>query len=571
MSDAEEAGRAEVEKRVPTVTRRARSLPPARESRSRDRSSSTAHPDTEVYRAQLAAIVDSSDDGIISKTLEGTITSWNRGAERLFGWSAEEAIGQHITLIIPADRLREEDDVIARIRSGARVDHFETVRRRKDGGLVDVSITVSPIRNADGAIVGASKVARDISERKKAEQERDEMLGREQAARAEAESANRGKDEFLATLSHELRTPLNAILGWTQVLSNARHEPGTVDRALETIARNAKQQARLIEDLLDLSRILGGKLRLDFQQVDLVAVLSAVLETLRLEANTKGVAIRTHFDPLVGTVSGDPERLQQIFRNLLGNAIKFTGHQGRVDLTLEQVQSRAVVTVSDTGIGIRPDMLPVIFERFRQADSSITRAHGGLGLGLAIVKQLTELHDGTVVAASPGEGYGATFTVTLPITSGRPPLAAPRELRHPDAARCEGIAVLLVDDDIDGRSVVRILLEQSGARVTAVGSASDGLSAFQKFRPDILISDLAMPGMDGYEFIRQVRTLSYGRRVPAIALTAHASADMRIKAFQAGFDMYVAKPVEPAELMMVVAALTRSRTETGALPPGQDT
>ena len=372
------------------MTRRAQGLPRAGQSRSRGRSPGVAHPDTEVYRAELAAIVDSSDDGIVSKTLDGTITSWNRGAERLFGWRAEEAIGQHITLIIPEDRLREEDQVIARIRSGDRVDHFETVRRRKDGGLVDVSITVSPIRNADGVIVGASKVARDIGERKKVEQERDQMLGREQAARAEAESANRGKDEFLATLSHELRTPLNAILGWTQVLSNARHDPDTVDRALETITRNAKQQARLIEDLLDLSRILGGKLRLDFQQVDLVAVLTAVLETLRLEANAKGVAVRTRFDPLVGTVSGDPERLQQIFRNLLSNAIKFTGRQGHIDLTLEQGQSRAVVTVSDTGIGIRPDMLPVIFERFRQADSSITRAHGGLGLGLAIVKQLTE-------------------------------------------------------------------------------------------------------------------------------------------------------------------------------------
>ena len=566
MYDAGERDRTQVEKGVATMTRRARNLRPARHARS---SVDIGHQDSELYRAQLAAIVDSSDDGIVSKTLQGTITSWNRGAEQLFGWSAAEAVGQHITLIIPEDRHGEEADVIARIRRGDRVDHFETVRRRKDGGLVDVSITVSPIRNADGVIVGASKVARDITDRTRVDKERDEMLAREREARAEAEAANRGKDEFLATLSHELRTPLNAILGWTQVLSNARHDPDTVDRALETITRNAKQQARLVKDLLDLSRILGGKLRLDFRPVDLVAVLTAALETIRLEANAKGVEIRTHFDPLVGTIGGDPERLQQIFWNLLTNAIKFTGHHGRVDLTLETVQSHAVVTVSDTGIGIRPDMLPVIFERFRQGDSSITRAHGGLGLGLAIVKQLTDLHGGTVTAASPGEGRGATFRVTLPI-SGRAPRPEPRELRHPDAGQCEGIDVLLVDDDTDGRSVVRILLEQSGARVTAVESAPDGLSAFQRIRPDILISDLAMPGMDGYEFIRRVRALSDGHRVNAIALTAHASADVRIKAFQAGFDMYVAKPVDPAELVMVVAALSRHRTGSGAPAPRQD-
>jgi PAS domain S-box-containing protein len=545
------------------MSRRARSPRPPGRRRAGAASSSPGSRSGDLYRAQLAAIVDSSDDGIISKTLEGTITSWNRAAERLFGWTAQEAVGRHITLIIPEERHGEENEVIARIRRGERIDHFETVRRRKDGELVDVSITVSPIRDVDGTIVGASKVARDIGERKRVDEERETMLERERAARAELEATHRAKDEFLAMLSHELRTPLNAILGWTQVLSNARHDPDTVSRALETITRNAKQQARLIEDLLDLSRILAGKLRLELRPVDLVAVLTAALEALRLEAGDKGVEIRTHFDPSVGTVFGDPERLQQIFWNVLSNAVKFTGRHGHVDLRLQRLYSRAVVTISDTGIGIRPDMLPVIFERFRQADSSSARAHGGLGLGLAIVKQLTELHDGTVVAASPGEGRGATFTVTLPVMSDHPLHAEPQEPRRP-AARCDGIDVLLVDDDLDGRGVVRIVLEQCGARVTAVGSAGDGLAAFQRRKPDIVISDLAMPGMDGYEFIRRVREMSGRQPLPAIALTAHASADVRIKALQAGFDAYLTKPIDPADLAVRVAALAGRRPEAQA-------
>ena len=374
----------------------------------------TDHADRDLVRARLAAIVDSSDDVIVSKTLDGVITSWNRAAERMFGWTAEEAIGRHITLIIPRERLPEEDEVLARIRRGDRVDHFETVRIAKDGGLVDVSITVSPIRDAAGRIVGASKIARDISDRKQAEEERTKLLMRAQEARAEAEAANRAKDDFLAMLSHELRTPINAILGWAQVLGSARHDASVVDRALETITRNAKQQAHLIEDLLDVSAIMGGRLQLNLRPVNLVTTLGVALETIRPNAEAKAIAIQVRFDPMVGMVRGDPERLQQVFWNLLSNAVKFTGREGRVDLTLEGTGSHVRVKLADTGIGIRPDVLPVIFERFRQADRSITRAHGGLGLGLAIVKQLVELHGGTVEAASPGEGRGATFTVTFP-------------------------------------------------------------------------------------------------------------------------------------------------------------
>jgi CheY-like chemotaxis protein len=331
-----------------------------------------------------------------------------------------------------------------------------------------------------------------------------------------------------------------------------------VDRALETITRNAKQQARLIEDLLDVSAIMSGRLQLNSRPMTLVTTLGAVLDTLRPEAEAKEIRVRARFDPLVGKVHGDAERLEQVFWNLLSNAIKFTGRQGRVDVTLERVDSRAVVTVSDTGIGIGPESLPVIFERFRQADRSITRAHGGLGLGLAIVKQLIELHGGTVEAASPGEGQGATFTVTLPLTSiyshsddgvTEQPGASPD--------RCRDVRVLLVDDEVDGRDLVSVFLEQSGARVTAVGSAREALAAIERSNPEILISDLAMPGTDGYALMRQVRASPFARRLPSVALTAHASADVRIKAFQAGYDAYLTKPVDRVELIAVVVRLTR--------------
>jgi len=509
--------------------------------------------------SRLAAIVDSSDDIIVSKTLDGIITSWNHAAERMFGWTAAEAIGQHITLIIPKDRRPEEDEVLARIRRGERVDHFETVRIGKDGQLLEVAITVSPIRDATGRIVGASKIGRDITARKQSEKEREQLLTREQQARAEAEAANRSRDDFLATLSHELRTPLNSVLGWAQVLERARHDAETVDRAIEGIIRNAKQQARLIEDLLDLSSIISGKLRLNARPVDLETVLAAAVETIRPTADAKDVKVRTHFDPLVSAVRGDPLRLQQVFWNLLSNAVKFTGRHGRVDLTLERVRSRAVVKVSDSGIGIRPEMLPVIFERFRQADSSITRDQGGLGLGLAIVKQLVELHGGTVDAASAGEGEGSTFTVSLPVTPLRTLPGVPVGILQGDIRQCEGIHALLVDDEADGLDSLRVFLEQCGARVTAVESAAKGLAAIERVNPDILISDLAMPSMDGYEFIGRVRALPDGYRIPAVALTAHAGADARIKAFQAGFDTYVAKPVDHAELIAVVVRLARGR------------
>jgi PAS domain S-box-containing protein len=517
--------------------------------------------------AYLAAIVSSSTDAIVGKTLDGIIRSWNGAAERLFGYSADEAIGRPITILIPAARLAEEEEVLERIRRGDPVEHYETVRVRKDGSEVEVSLTISPVRNAAGVVIGASKIARDITQRKQDEKERASLLAREQEARAEAEAANRAKDEFLATLSHELRTPLNAILGWGHVLNRGRSDPQIVDRALETIMRSARQQAQLVEDLLDLSSIISGRFRLNPRPVDLVAVLTAALESVRPAVHAKRIRIETQFDPSVGAVAGDPGRLEQVFWNLLSNAVKFTPSGGTIRVQLEAEPSRATVTVSDTGIGIAPGVLPVIFERFRQGDSSITRAHGGLGLGLAIVRQLVELHGGTVEAASPGEGRGSTFKVSLPILAVRAFERAGGGPRPEALPRCDGIRVLVVDDDPDGRELIALLLRDAGAGVTVAASATEALRALGSARPDVLISDLAMPEIDGYELIRRVRSSAGGAGIGALALTAHASAEARATAFMAGFDTYVSKPVDPGELVAAVVRLGRR----GMLSPSSET
>jgi PAS domain S-box-containing protein len=532
--------------------------------------------DTDRRRAdetqeRLAAIVDSSNDAVISKDLNGMIQTWNPAAERLFGYTAQEAIGRPITMLIPREALREEAEILARIQMGVRIAHYETVRIRKDGRPIDVSLAISPVRDGAGRIIGASKIARDITAWKQAEQERERLLAQEQEARTEAVAANRAKDDFLATLSHELRTPLNAILGWTHVLATARHDQELVGRALDTIGRNARQQARLIEDLLDLSSIRGGKLRLDLRPVDLVAVLAAAIETIRPAAEEKGLEIQSSFEPLVEPVNGDQARLQQIFWNILANAVKFTPRRGRLDIRLEQDGQEAVISITDTGMGMRPETLAVIFERFRQADSSVTRTYGGLGLGLAIVRELVEMHQGTVAATSPGEGGGTTLRVRLPTMQVRQSRRSAGTASPPQPSRCDGLHTVLVDDDGDGRELLAHFLRRCGARVTAVDSVEAALAAMAEDRPDVLVSDLAMPGVDGYELIRRVRALPGGNGIAAVALTAHATGGVRLHALQAGFDLYLVKPVDPAELSTVLSRLARrSRLDPGAarIEPG---
>lgn len=707
----------------------------------------------EELRSRLAAVVESSDDAIISKTLDGIITTWNAGAARIFGYTAEEVIGKPVTILMPPDRINEEPGILARLRRGERIDHYETVRMRKDGTRLDISLSVSPVRDATGRIIGAAKIARDITARKRIEAaldeetrilellnrtgaviasqlelqalvqsvteaareltgadfsaffynvlsesgeslllytlsgapreafenfgipqntpifeatfngravlrsaditkdprygampphhgmpeghlpvrsylavpvvsrsgaaigglffghkdvgvfteraerlatgiaaqaavaidnarlyervrkisaERETFLEAEKRARTEAERASRLKDDFLATLSHELRTPLNAILGWAQILRTKEAIDPDIAEGLDVIERNARVQTRLIEDLLDMSRIVSGKVRLDVQQVDVQDVVKAAVASVRHSADMKNLRMQVVLDPLAGPVRGDPARLQQCFWNLLSNAVKFTPKGGKIQVTLERVNSHLEVCVIDSGQGIKPEFLPHLFERFRQADASTTRRQGGLGLGLSIVKHLVELHGGSVRAKSAGEGKGSTFCIELPLmvihsTEQGESRAHPRAPTHNEpqlgSPSLSGITVLAVDDEADARDLIKRVLEECGARVLLAGSSAQAMQLLTTNRPHMIISDIGMPGEDGYTLIRKVRALSdeEGGNVPAAALTAFARAEDRTRALLAGFQTHVAKPVEPAELTAVVASLTARR------------
>jgi signal transduction histidine kinase len=400
---------------------------------------------------------------------------------------------------------------------------------------------------------------------------RAEAMAREQAARAQAEEANRVKDEFLATLSHELRTPLNAILGWAVLLRQGHPDADTLGQALQVIERNARAQSQLIEDLLDVSRIISGKLRLDVRPIDLFTVIRAGIDAVSPAAMSKEIRLQPVLDPTAGPIAGDPERLQQVMWNLLSNAVKFTPRGGRVQVRLARVRSHVEIAVSDTGCGIAPEMLPYVFDRFRQADSSATRRHGGLGLGLALVKHLVELHGGTVRADSPGVDRGATFVVTLPLMARLPPDAGAR--RHPTArgstpaaaGRVDGLRVLLVDDDAEALALFAQLFRQHGAEVTVARDAAEAMERLAAEHPDVLVCDVEMPGEDGYAFIRRVRSraASEGGSVPAVAVTAYGSVEDRIRLLAAGFQMHLPKPVEPAELVTVVASVA-GRTRPAA-------
>jgi len=826
----------------------------------------------------LTALIESADDAIISKTLEGIITSWNAGAERIFGYTADEVIGKPVTILIPKGHEDEEPAILARLRAGERIEHYETIRIRKDGKPINISLTVSPIKGPNGKIIGASKIARDISEQRHARRALDEaserlklastaarlgdwswdaktdavtlsetaaeilgfprathvtrtqmremlndedrkatqhvvekalaehtdydleyrirrsdnseawvsskgrglyeedgsvigMLGlvqdislrksneetlREQAealrtlnevgktisaeldlhntvqavtdaateltgarfgsffynvlndegasymlytlagvpreafahfpmpratdlfgptfrgegvvriddvkldprygknspyygmpeghlpvtsylavpvnsrsgevlgglffghpepgifterdeiivsglasqaavamdnarlyetakkARAEAEQAaaenerlyrqaeesSRLKEEFLATISHELRTPLSAILGWARMLRLGQLSPENSAKALDTIERNARAQAQLVDDLLDVSRIITGKLRMDVRPADPNSFIDAAVESVRPAAEAKGVRIQKVVDTGPVSIPGDPVRLQQIVWNLLSNAIKFTPRGGRVQIRSERVNSHLEIVVSDTGQGIAPEFLPHVFDRFRQADQKTSRQHGGMGLGLAIVRHLVELHGGTVYADSEGEGKGATFTVMLPITplyqldaSGGRVHPGARDLLPPHDAtdRLDGLRILAVDDEADTRELLKQGLEYLGAKVKVVGTAAEAIDSLRGSPPDILISDIGMPGTDGYDLIKQVRALppDRGGKVPAIALTAYTRVEDRLQALRAGYDMHVPKPVELAELCAVAVSVSR--------------
>src|SRR6059036_3109940 len=398
----------------------------------------------------LAAIVQNADDAIVSKDLDSIVTSWNPAAARIFGYTEDEMIGQSILRIVPLELAGEENEIVSRIRRGERIDHFETKRRRKDGTVIDVSLTISPIRDGGGTIIGASKIARDITEKKILERRTAEALEETRKARRQAEVASRMKDEFLATISHELRTPLTAIMGWVRMLRAGTLSQERVEQALEVIDRNVRSQAQLIEDLLDISRITMGKLRLDVRPVQPATVINAAVESLRFAADARRIRIQTVLDSHAGPVAGDFERLQQVVWNLLSNAIKFTPKGGRVQVVLERVNSHIEIRVADNGEGIKPEFLGFVFDRFSQVEAPTTRSYGGLGMGLAIAKAIVELHGGSIAVYSEGEGKGTTFTVSIPV------MPVSREPVHLERVHPKAWTEISVDcpPEIDRKSVV---------------------------------------------------------------------------------------------------------------------
>jgi len=513
-------------------------------------------------------MAESMPQKIFTATAKGDVNYFNRQWIEFTGLAFEQIIDWGWTQFIHPDDVEENVRRWQHSVDTGTPFQIEHRFRRADGEYRWHLSRAHAMRDPAGDVLMWIGSNTDIDDMKRAEMERTRLLEREQAARAEAVAANNLKDEFLATLSHELRTPLTAIIGWSNMLLAGGMKEADAARALETIHRNARAQNQLIDDLLDVSRIVTGKLRLDVQPVELSVVIIAAVEVMRPSAEAKSIRLQMVLDPSVCLVSGDANRLQQVIWNLISNAIKFTPKGGRVQVRLERVNSHVEITIADTGAGINPEFLPHVFDRFRQADSAITRTHGGLGLGLSIVRQLVELHGGTVRAESEGEGNGATFIVSLPFIATRrdSPLM---ERVHP-ATNCGnmsfdcppqliGLRVLIVDDEDDTRDLLRAVMERCGCEATSVGSVAEALATLQQTNPDVLISDIGMPEEDGYSFIRKVRALpaERGGNTPAIALTAYARSEDRIRALMAGFQMHVPKPIEPIELAAVVASLSR--------------
>jgi PAS domain S-box-containing protein len=525
----------------------------------------------DALRRQYEAILTNTPDLAYVFDLDHRFIYANEGLLTIWGKTWSEAIGKTCLELgyepwHAAMHDREIDQVIAtRQPVRGEVPFTGTLGRRV------YEYILVPVIGAGGKVEAIAGTTRDVTERKEAEAEREALLASERAARAEAERASLVKDEFLAMLSHELRTPLNAIVGWTQVLRREPPSPQTLAQGLAVIDRNARTQAQLIADLLDMSLVMSGRMRIDPQPVELRVVIEGAIESVRATAETQGVVLESALSPIAATITGDPTRLQQVVWNLLTNAIKFTPAGGRVRVTLAQLDSEVVIAVRDTGKGISPEFLPHVFERFRQAQSSAAREHRGLGLGLAIVKQLIDLHGGRVEATSDGEGQGSTFTVRLP--AGRPHSSADSPAPHLrtlpavpvpyDAPNLEGVTVLAVDDDPDARDLVGRLLGECGARVVVAGSAQEALAAIGHEQLDVIVSDIAMPVQDGYTFMSAVRRL--GIKTPAVALSAFARTEDRRRSLYAGFQTHLAKPVEPAELVGIVAALTHK--PSGSVPP----
>ena len=512
--------------------------------------------------ARLRTTLESIGDGVIATDDEGRVTLMNPVAQALTGWTDAGARGRPIeevfTSVDETTRQPVENPVTKVRREGSIVglaNHVILLAR--DGREIPIAASAAPIRVVGSRVQGVVVVFRDVTSEHELERQRSRILQIEQAARQEAEAANRAKDEFVATLSHELRTPLSSIFGWTRMLHSGSLDGATARRAVEVIERSARTQMQLIDDLLDTSRMVAGKLRLDLRAVDLRAVVEASVDTIRPTARAKGVHLEAHTGDRPVVVSGDPERLQQVVWNLLSNAIRFTPASGRIDVWLDEHQGQEQIRVVDTGSGIKPEFLPHVFERFRQADASSSRVHSGLGIGLALVRHLAELHGGSVVAESEGEGRGATFSVRLPRRSpeageGPIPLEAAPDFADP-SRHLAGLHVLVVDDEEDARDLARLAFEQAGARVSLAASAHEALATLDRGPVDVLVSDIGMPGTNGYVLLESVRARGTDAQVPAIALTAYARLEDRERALKAGFQLHMPKPIDPLRLVRAVA------------------
>jgi PAS domain S-box-containing protein len=512
--------------------------------------------------------VESSPLAVVEWDTDFRVSRWSASAERLFGWKAEDVLGKHVNewRFVFTDDVDAVALVTNRQREGVEVQGITRNRNyTREGSILYCEWYNSVLRDERGKLVSVLSLVLDVTARQSAEEERAASLVRERDARQHAEEADRLKDEFLATLSHELRTPLTSILGWASMIRNGEVEGSNASRAIETIERNARSQARLIDDLLDVSRIITGNLRLDLHPLNLAPIVDTALDALRPTADAKGMKLQTRFVPGQCLVKGDPNRLRQVIWNLLSNAIKFTPRHGSVSIDLTCVESTARLTVSDTGDGISPEFLPYVFDRFRQAEGSISRKQGGLGLGLAVARHLVELHGGTIRAESDGIGKGAVFTVDLPLAQERRDPARAEERRREverrrsrmGAVRLDGVHVLLVEDDDDSRKLLGTMLKRYGARVTSTKSAAEALAVFEGELPDVLISDIGMPDQDGYELMRKLRALppERGGKTPAIALTGYASRKDRERALNTGYQQHMAKPIEQADMIKAIAAL----------------
>jgi hypothetical protein len=524
----------------------------------RKRAEDTLRHSEERFRLLVEGV---GDYAIYMLDPEGRVVSWNEGARRIKGYEASEIIGRHFSIFYPpadvqAGRPQRELEIAGR---EGRYEE-EGWRVRKDGTRIWANVIVTALRGPGGELRGFAKVTRDLTSRRESEEQQVALI-RSQAARIEAEKANQLKDEFLAVLSHELRTPLNAILGWTHLLRAGTLAADQAARALETIERNTIVQAQIVTDILDISRITSGKLTLNPRQMDPSEFVKAAIDTIKPASEAKGVELSLRVAEPTAPVWGDPDRLQQVAWNLLSNAVKFTPRGGRVEARLAPAGSHVEFSVADTGQGIGAEFLPHAFETFRQADSSSARSHTGLGLGLAIVKHLVELHGGRVEAASEGEGRGSTFRVLLPVMAVGTAPAEPARGAAP-VPRLDGLKVLIVEDHDDSRVLIVTALRQQGAKVLEAVDAKAGLALLLAERPDVIVSDIEMAGGSGYELMEQVRGLSReeGGLIPAIALTAYARGEDRVRALAAGFDSHVGKPANPDLLASTIAALVgRSR------------